>query len=289
MEHLDAIGRPNGQIVLVDPKYEAEGPDEPESLVTYYAKRHGLSMLHADVSELRLKGDEVWYQDTRIDLVYRDASVLDLMDLVDEGVDVEPMRVLLRQNRVVSSITAELDQKSCFEVLTDPDLAARFLTVEERQVVRRHVLWTRIVSDRRTLSPAGDRVDLLEYARRERESLVLKPNRLWGGEGVLVGPASTQGEWDSAIDRAINDADRWVVQQVASIPVKSFHVLDEAGGLHVEPFYIVMGFAPSRYGVAVVTRASQKQVVNVAQHGGLCAVMVSAKAIHGVSEVTPSL
>lgn len=287
-EHLDAIGRPNGQIVLVDPKYEAEGPDEPESLMRYYAKRHGLSVLHADVSELRLKGDEVWYGDTRVDLVYRDASVLDLMDLVEEGVDVEPMRVLLRQNRVVSSITAELDQKSCFEVLTDPELASRFFTVEERQVVRRHVLWTRIVSDRPTLSPAGERIDLLEYARRERESLVLKPNRSWGGEGVLVGPASTQGEWDSAIDRAINDADRWVVQDVASIPVKSFHVLDEAGGLHVEPFYIVMGFAPSRYGVGVVTRASQEQVVNVAQHGGMCAVMVSAKAIHGVSEITPS-
>jgi hypothetical protein len=68
--------------------------------------------------------------------------------------------------------------------------------------------------------------------------------------------------------------------------VKSFHVLDETDGLHVEPFYIVMGFAPSRYGVAVVTRASQKQVVNVAQHGGMCAVMVSAKAIHGVTGVS---
>jgi hypothetical protein len=288
LEHLDAIGRPNGQIVLVDPKYEAEGPDEPEWLVTYYAKRHGLSVLHADVSELRLKGDEVWYGDALVDLVYRDASVLDLMDLVEEGVDIEPMRALFRQNRVVSSITAELDQKSCFEVLTDPELAARFLTVEERQVIRRHVLWTRIVSERRTLSPTGERVDLLEYVRRERESLVMKPNRWWGGEGVLVGPASTQGEWESAIDRALGADDRWVVQQLASIPVKSFYVLDQAGGLHMEPFYIVMGFAPSRYGVGVVTRASQKQVVNVAQHGGMCAVMVSAKAIHGPGAVTRS-
>jgi hypothetical protein len=91
-----------------------------------------------------------------VDLVYRDASVLDLMDLAEEGVDVAPMRALLRQNRVVSSITAELDQKSCFEVFTDSDLTDRFLTVEERQVMRRHVLWTRIVSDRRTMSPAGE-------------------------------------------------------------------------------------------------------------------------------------
>jgi hypothetical protein len=281
LEHLEAIGRPGGQIVLVDPKYATDGPDEPEALAAYYAERHGLSVLHADVSELRLHGDEVLFGDSCVDLAYRDASVLDLMELVAEGVDVAPMRALLRQNRVVSSITAELDQKSCFEVFTDPELADRILTVEERQVMRRHVLWTRLVTERHTVAPTGERIDLLEYVRRERESLVLKPNREYGGEGVVVGPTATQGEWESALDAALADDKRWVVQQLASIPVKPFHVLDDSDGLHVEPFFIVMGFAPSRYGVAMVARASQRPVVNVAQQGGMCAVMVSAKALHG--------
>ena len=279
IEHLDAIGPRDRNIVLVDPKYEADGPDEPEVLASYYRKRHGLSVAHADVSELHIKGDDVHYGDTRVDLVYRDASVLDLMELAESGVDVTPMRVLLKQNRVVSSITAELDQKSCFEVLTDPELGERFLTVEERQVIRRHVLWTRLLSERSTTSPDGQHVDLLEYVRRERESLVLKPNRAWGGEGVHVGPTITQSEWESAIDRVLLDKDRWVVQQIAAIPVKSFHILDDSDQLRIEPFFIVMGFAPSRYGVAMVVRASQQPVVNVAQQGGMCAVMVSAKAL----------
>jgi hypothetical protein len=42
-----------------------------------------------------------------------------------------------------------------------------------------------------------------------------------------------------------------------------------------------MGFAPTRYGVALVARASQQSVVNVAQHGGMCAAMVSAQALSG--------
>ena len=281
LEHLEACGRPNGQVVLVDPKYATDGPDEPEALAAYYTERHGLSVLHADVSELRLCGDEVMYGDTRVDLVYRDASVLDLVDIAADGVDVAPMRALLRQNRVVSSITAELDQKSCFEVFTDPELAEAFLTVEERQVIRRHVLWTRIVSDRRTTSPTGERIELLEYVRKERESLVLKPNRAYGGERVVIGPSVTQSEWESAIEQALVDDERSVVQQVAPIPVKSFHVLDDRDHLNVEPFFIVMGFAPSRYGVALVARASQRPVVNVAQHGGMCAVMVGAKALRG--------
>jgi hypothetical protein len=278
VEHLEAIGRPEGQIVLVDPKYVAEGPDEPEAVAAYYRKRHGLSVLHADVSELRLVGEEVFYGDTRVDLAYRDASVLDLLDWAAEGVDVAPMRALLRQNRVVSSISAELDQKSCFEVFTDPMLAERFFTPEERQVLRRHVLWTRILSPRTTMCSSGESVDLLEYVRKDRESLVLKPNRAYGGTGVVVGPAATQMEWDAAIDQALADEERWVVQQIASIPVKSFHVLD-SDHVHIEPFFIVMGFAPSRYGVALVVRASQRPVVNVAQQGGMCAVMVSAKAL----------
>lgn len=279
LEHLQTIGPRASQVVLVDPKYAVDGPDEPDALAAYYRDQYGMSVLHADPSELRLKGDDVWYGDVRVDLVYRDASVLDLMDLAEEGVDIAPMRALLRQNRVISSITAELDQKSCFEVFTDPELAERFLTIEERHVVHRHVLWTRIVSDRRTVSPAGAQVDLLEYVRKEREALVLKPNRSYGGEGVVVGRDAAQGAWEKGIDAALADQDRWVVQQSGPVPVKTFHVLDDSDRLHVEPFYVVIGFVPSRYGVGLVARASQQAVVNVAQQGGMCAVLVGAKAL----------
>src|SRR5215212_9553139 len=88
LEHLDAIGRPQGQIVLVDPKYSIDGPDEMEALVRYYKERYGISVLHADASELILRGDEVYYGDTRVDLVYRDAAVLDLIAIAEEGVDI---------------------------------------------------------------------------------------------------------------------------------------------------------------------------------------------------------
>ena len=46
------------------------------------------------------------------------------------------------------------------------------------------------------------------------------------------------------------------------------------GGVHIEPFYTVMGFAPTKYGLGIVGRASQKQVVNVAQRGGMCGILI---------------
>jgi hypothetical protein len=218
-----------------------------------------------------------------VDLVYRDYSVTDLLAQAKDGKNVMAMRELFKQNRMISSITAELDQKSCWEVLTDPKIAEQHYSADERQIFRRHVLWTRIVSERKTSFPDGKDGDLLPYCRRERETLVLKPNRAWGGEGVLIGPALSDSEWDVALNLALADPNRWVVQQLASIPVSEFPVVGPSGRVHSEPFHVVMGFAPTQYGVAVLGRASQKQVVNVAQRGGMCVVFVGRPTarLHG--------
>ena len=122
--------------------------------------------------------------------------------------------------------------------------------------------------------PDGRTGDLVEFVHHEREMLVLKPNRAYGGTGVAIGTALDQGAWERAVTTALADPERWVVQQLASIPVSEFPVLGPDGQVHVEPFYTVMGFAPSKYGLAILGRASQKQVVNVAQRGGMCAVLV---------------
>ncbi len=273
-DHLEALGRPARHICFVEPKYAGSGIDEQEVLARYYHDHYGLKVMHADPAELTLRDGEVYYEGAAVDLVYRDYAVCDLNDLGRAGVDIEPMRTLFRQNRVVSSIAAELDQKSLWEVLTDPAITQKLFSADERRVFRRHILWTRIVSDRATLLPDGRKGDLLEFIRREREALVLKPNRSYGGQNVLIGLLLTDAEWGAAADRALADAERWVVQQLAGIPVCLFPVAGPDGSVQGEPFHVVMGFAPSQYGAAIVGRASQKQVVNIAQRGGMCAVMV---------------
>ena len=274
LEHLEALGRPARHICFVEFKYAGSGPAEKALLARYYHERFGLKVTHADPSELTLQNGEICYEDDPVDLVYRDLEVRDLLELEQNGVNVEPLRILFKQNRVISSITAEVDQKSCWEVLTDPRFTQQYFSADERQVFRRHILWTRVLADRRTLLPDGQTGDLLAHVRRERESLVLKPNRSYGGKGVVIGHGLSSAEWETAIAHALVDPGRWVVQQLASIPVSEFPVLAPDGKVHIEPFYTVMGFAATRYGVSVLGRASQKQVVNVAQRGGMCAVLI---------------
>src|SRR5262249_29249902 len=143
----------------------------------------------------------------------------------------------------------------------------------------RHVLWTRIVADRKTTLPQDNEGDLLEYARTHREQLVLKPNRGYGGKGVVIGTSTEQGEREEMINDPAAQTDdpehSWVVQTATRIPVYEFPVVGPDGRVFGEPYYTVMGFAATEDGLGNLCRVSQKQVVNVAQRGGVAAVLVT--------------
>jgi hypothetical protein len=278
-DHLQAIGRAGQNICFIEPKYAGQGPDEQEVLAQYYHDRHGLRVMHADPRELSIKDGEVYYEGNVVDIAYRDYEVRDLIRLeAEEGVDVEPIRLLFRENRIISSMAGDFDHKSCWELLTDPALVGKYFTAEERQIFRRHILWTRVLKDRQTTLPEGDLGDLLEYVREERELLVLKPSRSYGGDRVIIGHLEEQATWEREIEQALAGEDDWVVQRLAMLPVHEFPVVGPGGSVHMEPFYTVLGFAPSKYGLSILARVSQKQVVNVAQRGGMCGVLIGRPA-----------
>ena len=275
IDHLDSVGKRGNSICLIEPKYASSGPDEQAELARYVHHHFGYTVWHADPGELELVGDEVRYRGHAIDLAYRDYGVPDLLDAAAEGVDIAPMRALFAQNRMVSSIAAELDQKSCFEVFTDPVLLDRHFDSDERRLFRRHLPWTRLLGERSTTLPDLRTAELLPFVASARERLVIKPNRSYGGTGVLVGAATAPADWDAAIERAIRDSDRWVVQLAVPLPVMDFPIVDPDGRVHGESFFVVLGFTPSTYGMATTGRASQQRVVNVAKQGGICVVVIA--------------
>lgn len=271
-DHAEAIGRKGRAICFIDPKYAGDGPNEQETLLNYYRARN-FEVYHADPEELYLRGGEVYYENHLIDVAYRDYEARELAEMEQEGMNVRPMKHLFRSNQMVSSMAGDFDHKSCFEIFTDPQYS-QYFTMDERNTFRRHVLWTRVLRDTRTTDPTGELVELLEFARMNREFLVIKPNRSYGGENVLVGPSTSESEWEQTIQRAVEEPGAWVVQRLARIAVYEFPVIADDGAITTAPFYVVIGLAPTKYGLAVLGRASQKQVVNVAQRGGMLAVLV---------------
>ena len=116
--------------------------------------------------------------------------------------------------------------------------------------------------------PAGHPVDLPQFIRRNKRRLVLKPNALFGGEGVVLGRTVSQRVWDATLRRALHGRERYVVQQLAHIPTDTFPMLQD-GGVRQTQRCVVSGFFFNSSGVGLVGRCSGLPVVNVSRGGGL--------------------
>src|SRR5262249_3212153 len=104
LDHAQAIGRSGRQICFIEPKYVGSGLDEQSALAEYFRARYGLVTFHADPAELSLRQGEVYCDGELVDIAYRDYPVCDLIELGQKGTNIEPMRALFRQNRIISSI-----------------------------------------------------------------------------------------------------------------------------------------------------------------------------------------
>src|SRR6266568_4662142 len=107
--------------------------------------------------------------------------------------------------------------KAFFGVLTDAQNGALF-SHGERELIERHIPWTRVVADVKT-DHYGQPVELLAFIRRERENLVLKPSDEYGGSGVTLGWETGEAAWDEAVERALTATNGvWIAQE--RIPVR---------------------------------------------------------------------
>ncbi|MEP7010028.1 MAG: hypothetical protein ABJC13_06875 [Acidobacteriota bacterium] len=98
-------------------------------------------------------------------------------------------------------------------------------TAEERELLRGHLPWTRVV-ERKDVRFDGRDWDLPTLLAERRGDLVLKSCRSLGGKDVAIGRASTDAEWQAAIDTALS-GDLWIVQEF--VVSKSYLALSDAG------------------------------------------------------------
>jgi uncharacterized circularly permuted ATP-grasp superfamily protein len=115
-------------------------------------------------------------------------------------------------------------------------------------------------------------VDLLEYMRKHREELVMKPNTDYGGRNVHIGAEVDSGAWDDVIEKALKGD--WVIQRKVTIPEEPFPVITDEGltfesrKVNINPFAL-----GGSYG-GCVSRLSTESVINVRVGGGAVPLVV---------------
>jgi hypothetical protein len=258
-------------LALIENMDYTTGTDEFEHLARY-VRQQGLAAVVADPRQLARSGRGFTARGVSVDLLYRDCELNEFIEMEAGGRRLTALRQAIRQGRLISRLAWEFDHKSCWEVFTDPTLS-RLFTPAQRRLFRAHVPWTRLVRDAKVSDPAGRRVDLLAYIRRRKDALVLKPNTLYGGQGVAVGRCVSRDDWERTLSKALRGPTHYVVQRLASIGLERFPVLDHHHTQRRE-LRAVSGFFFSSTQVGLVGRFSRDPVVNVSRGGGLLSALM---------------
>lgn len=265
------LGRRRGVIALAMEKASGSNFIEFERLAKLYGKL-GHPSIVIEPTDLYLKGAELYARGKKVDLVYRDTTLSELCDFEEKGYDLSALRKGSRRGQVISSLEGEFDHKSVFEVFTNPEYTAAF-TQKERALFKRYVLWTRLVNERKTTNPKGKTVDLIPFTFKNQNDLVLKPNRLYGGKGIVFGQEVNRASWQKKIETALKEPGDWVIQQLGKLRKKSFFSpLDLK--VRKKNYYVVSGFFATEKGLGMVGRMSERTIVNVARRGGLTPILL---------------
>ncbi len=233
----------------------------------------GVPTVIADPRDLVFDGKTLTAHGTKIDLLYRRVLI---NDIVARPKECEALVRAYAANAVCVANTFRCKiphVKAFFAVLTDERNGALF-SHQERELIRRHIPWTRVVEDVGT-AHYGEHIDLLAFIRANRESLVLKPSDEYGGTGVTLGWETSEHDWDEAIERAVSatrpgeKSRAWIVQERIPIRREVFPYITP--DKNVEFRDMLVDLAPYLFRgklCGFLTRLSATGLANVTSGGG---------------------
>lgn len=194
-----------------------------------YFNEHGLPAVICAPQDLTFHDGQLWARladgsETLVTIVFKRVLTSEFLTHYGDDALSHPLVQAYAAGAcvIVNSFRAKLlHKKSLFALLSDE----RFhdpLSAEQRAAVAAHVPWTRVVRSGQT-TYQGETIDLLAFARANRERLLLKPNDEYGGKGITIGWEASAAEWDAALNAAL--ASPFVVQERVTIAYEPYPAL----------------------------------------------------------------
>jgi hypothetical protein len=256
------------QIAIVD--YRGLPTQREFELFKEFFESRGYQTTIADPRDLEVREGKLCNGDFRIDLVYRRVLTTELLEKVDEC---QAFVEAYRSGAAVfvnSFRTKYVHKKMLFGVLTD-ERHQHYFSEAEQQAIRRSVPWTRRVEKAKTTYNERE-IDLLEFVRSRRDTLVLKPNDDYGGHGIFIGWESDAGAWDRAIEEAL--AGDYLVQERVTTAREVFPFVDATGVQMVEQLLDLDPLLFFGKVSGAFTRLSSSSLANVTSGAGMVPTMI---------------
>ena len=197
--------------------------------VDYFA-RYGITVTICDPNDMEFRDGTLYAGGRPVDYVYKRVLTTELIQRF--GIE-HPIVDALRAGAIcmANPFACKLVHKKASFAVASDERNAYLFTPEEQEAIHQHIPWTRVLEERKTVSPDGADIDLVPWASANKEELVLKPNDEYGGKGVLIGWETEQDEWDAALRAALSDPA--IVQARATIAYEDFPSLTPAGAVDV--------------------------------------------------------
>ena len=225
---------------------------------------HGVPTIICSPDDLEYRSGQLQCGMFRIDLVYKRIIIHEFLARYDKT---HPLiRAYVNHDVcLVNPFRCKImHKKAVFELLTD-DAHQNWFAPSEKEAIHRSVPWTRRVTDRRT-TRKGRRIDLLQFIRKNRSRLVLKPNDDYGGHGVYFGSEVDERGWNDAIATALSGD--YVVQEAIDLHPEVFPLFGDNDWM-LQPMFVDTNPFLFRGNVCgAMVRLSSSPIVNVTSGGG---------------------
>ena len=269
-EYLGRSPEAKPSIAIVDLK---DLPTQKEfELFREYFESNGYPTVICSPDELEFRNGRLLCGDFAIDIVYKRLLVNEYLPIIESApalLDAYRAGAVCMVNSFVSKI---IHKKAVFAVLTN-ERYGKLFSSDELAAISSSVPWTRKFKEEKTLNH-GAEIDLVDWTRRNRSMLVLKPNDDYGGHGIYIGWTSDESQWDDAISKALADGD-YLVQERVVTSKEEFPMLLDGGGYSLTEQLVDLDplLFNGKVGGAF-TRLSSTELANVSSGGGMVPTFV---------------
>jgi|LSQX01.1.fsa_nt_gb uncharacterized protein (TIGR00268 family) len=231
--------------------FEGEGIISEFGVFKEYISRRGYNVIICSPKELEYKNKKLYYGDTVIDLIYRRATTVRIVD------NYEHIKDFIKAYKekavcVVGGMRSQIiHNKIIFSVLHDKQ-SVNFLTEKEHEFIKNHIPYTCIFEKRNKV--------LMEEVCKQKNKYVLKPFDEYSGKGVYMGADFDEKTWIEIID-SIEDK-TYIVQEFCEIPAIDMLTINGNKEVYFEKYgYLVGVFMYNGQFKGLYTRVGRKNII----------------------------
>ena len=216
-------------------------------------ERAGCKTVIVDPRWLEYREGKLFYQDFRIDCIYRRAVTFEVIERADSVKDlinaylngdvcvIGPFRSQIAHNKVLFALLHDKNKTS-------------FLNEEDRLFIDEHIPYTVIVDINNS--------DLLDYARMNKDQLVLKPMDKYASMGIRFGQDYSVEEWVDIIQKEAKE--EYLLQTFCKVPKMPMAFFDEEKVDFIDTSYSLGLFMYDGIFQGIYTRVGTK--INIGGH-----------------------